>query len=112
MHIKLGPIPQREKWNELKQLVKRYGKRRADRINRRLADLQAAPTLETMRALFTGRCHELMGDRKGQLALDLEHPYRLIFEVDHDPVPSKVDGGLDWSAVTAVIIIEVVDYHG
>ena len=26
-----------------------------------------------------GRCHALKGNRKGQYAVDLEHPYRLVF---------------------------------
>ena len=31
---------------------------------------------------------------------------------DHDPVPGLPDGGLDTGQVTAVEIIEIVDYHG
>ena len=62
--------------------------------------------------LLPGRCHELTGDRAGQLALDLDHPYRLIFMPFHDPIPTKADGGLDWTAVTAVVIVGVEDYHG
>ena len=47
-----------------------------------------------------------------QHALDLEHPYRLIIEPDHDPVPVKEDGGLDYEKITVAQIIEVEDYHG
>ncbi len=72
--------------------------------------MRAAPNLETMRTL-PGRCHELHGDRKGQLALDLEHPRRLVFVPANDPVPTRAEGGLDWSRVTVVKILEVVDYH-
>ena len=71
----------------------------------------AAETLEDMR-LLPGRCHELTGDRAGQLALDLDHLYRLIFMPFHDPIPTKADSGLDWTAVTAVVIVGVEDYHG
>jgi proteic killer suppression protein len=58
-----------------------------------------------------GRCHEVVGNRAGQLSLDLDHPYRLIFEPANDPIPRKDDGGLDWTKVTAVIIIGVEDTH-
>jgi len=58
------------------------------------------------------RCHELTGDRKGQLSVDLKHPYRLIFEPNNDPRPSKPDGGLDWAMVSAVRILEITDTHG
>lgn len=83
---------------------------RAKLIRRRLDDLRAAANLEVMRNL-PGRCHELKGDRAGQLSLDLDGPYRLIFCPEHDPVPIKNDGGLDWSQVTTVVMIEVVDTH-
>ncbi|MPN55125.1 hypothetical protein SDC9_202804 [bioreactor metagenome] len=30
----------------------------------------------------------------------------------HDPVPTLPSGGLDWSRVTEILILEVIDYHG
>ena len=81
------------------------------RLRQRLDELRAAETLDVVRKL-PGRCHELSGARSGELSLDLEHPYRLIFEPAHNPIPKKPDGGLDWSAVKAVRIIEVTDTHG
>ena len=96
--------------NDDRALSKAYGPEMAKRIRRRLDDLAAADTLQTMRSL-PGRCHELEGNRKGELAIDLVHPRRLIFAPDHVPLPSKPDGGLDWTKVTAIRVIEVVDYH-
>lgn len=87
-----------------------FGPERARRVRRRLDDLVAAPTLADMRGL-PGRCHEMREDRAGHLSLDLDGPYRLIFKPAHDPVPAKPDGGLDWSGVTAVSILEVRDTH-
>lgn len=81
-------------------------------IRRRMDDLRAAETLVDFRTLPQARCHELKGDRHGQLSLQLKHPYRLIITPAHDPIPRKDDGGLDWTQVTAVLILEVVDYHG
>ena len=96
--------------NKQKLLVKHYGDRMADLIRRRLDDLTAADNLRVMR-FVDGRCHELRGNRKGQLSLDLVHPYRLIFTPAHDPIPKELDGGLDWERVTAVEIIGVDDTH-
>jgi plasmid maintenance system killer protein len=96
--------------NSDKELLKDYGKNCARKIRARLDDLQAAATLEVMRSLL-GRCHELKGDRKGQLSLDLEHPLRLVFRPAGDGVQYKEDGGLEWNSVKAVQIIEVVDTH-
>lgn len=91
-------------------LIKAYGSNCAKKINARLDDLHAAATLEAFRVL-PGRCHELKGDRKNQLSLDLEHPLRLIFEPSNENVKIKESGGLDWNSVSAVMIIDVEDTH-
>jgi len=89
-----------------------WGERRGKLIRRRLDELAAAPNLETMRALPGARCHELTGNLQGKLAVDLDHPYRLIFEPANDPVPRKADGGLDWTQITTITITDILDYHG
>jgi toxin HigB-1 len=99
------------KFNSLKELSRSYGAENARRILRRLDELRAAANLETIRSL-PGRCHELKHDRAGQLAIDVRHPYRLIFEPANELVPRKTDGGLDWAGVTTIKILEVEDYHG
>lgn len=58
-----------------------------------------------------GKCHELDGDRVGQLAMLLPDRKRLVIEPDADPIPKKDDGGLDWSRVDAIRIVEICDYH-
>ena len=83
---------------------------RARRLQRRLDDLRAAYCLEDMRCL-PGRTHELIGNLAGYLSLDLDHPYRLLFIPNHDPMPTKSDGGVDWIQVTAIEIIEIRDTH-
>lgn len=84
--------------------------RRGKKLQVRLDDLRAAPTLEAMRSL-PGRCHELKGNLAGSLALDLDGGYRLRFRPAEEPPPSKPDGGLDWKQVTAIMIEEIGDYH-
>lgn len=97
--------------NNAGKLRGEYGSKCADKIKRRLDELKAAECLEDLRHLPGPRCHELTADRVGQLAVDLEHPKRLIFEPDHEPVPVGKSGGLDWQQVTRVLVIEIVDYH-
>jgi len=100
---------QRELTNH-KNLTKRHGAHRTRKIEQRLADLSAAPNLEIMSTL-PGRCHELKGDLQGCLAVDLDHPYRMVFEAANDPIPVKPDGGLDRSFVTEIRILRIEDYH-
>ena len=92
-----------------RELRKKCGMVRAKKIQQRLKDLRAAETLADMRSL-PGRCHELHGDRAGQLSLDLDHPYRLLFRPAGDSTPGP-GGGLDWSVVTAVVVLSVTDTH-
>lgn len=58
-----------------------------------------------------GRCHELLGNRAGQLSLDLRGQYRLLFAPGHAPAVKRADGGLNWTQVTAVVVIGVEDTH-
>lgn len=98
--------------NEAKARLKQYGPECAKLLATRLDDMRAAATLAILRTLPQAKAHELTGDRKGQLSVSLKHPQRLIFEPANSPVPTKPDGGLDWEKVTAIRILEVVDYHG
>jgi plasmid maintenance system killer protein len=110
MEIVFAPGEEAAEWNDSKRLVRRHNTQRAKLIRRRLDDLRAAAALQVMRTL-PGRCHELKGKRAGQLSVDLDGPYRLIFKPAHNPAPQKADGGLDWEQVTAIVLIEVVDTH-
>ena len=97
--------------NSEKEMRSKLGDRGAKVLQVRLAQIKAAETLDDMRNVPGARCHGLTGDRQGQLAVDLVHPRRLVFEADHNPLPVKPDGGLDWQKVTRVVVREIVDYH-
>ncbi len=86
------------------------GERRATLFLKRLADLRDADTLEDVRYL-PGRYHELINDRKGQWACDLDHPYRLIFTPQEKPIPTNENGQYKWFEIVGVEIIKVEDYH-
>ena len=93
-----------------RELVKTHGPQRAKVIRRRLDQLRAAANLEVMRNL-PGRCHELTANRQGTLSVDLDGPFRLIFEPAENPPPAKADGGLDWQLVTGIRVLGVEDTH-
>ena len=96
--------------NNDRKLVRKYGQRRADLIKRRLDALRAAETLEDVRYV-PGRFHELTGDRKGQWACDLDHPYRLVFVPHEDPIPTDEDGKYIWIEIEGIDVTEIADYH-
>lgn len=96
---------------DLKLLKRRWGDRQGYLIAQRLAEIRAAENLADLAKLPQLRVHELRGDRKGQISLDVKHPYRLLVVPDHEEMPLKEDGGLDWSKVTRVKILGVEDTH-
>ena len=78
--------------------TKKYGTEMAEKIHQRIGEIRAATSVEMLIQYKIGRCHPLTGNRKGQYAMDLTHPYRLILEKKHE-------------MIVAVEILEIVDYH-
>lgn len=97
--------------NSEKEMLKTHGAARTRKLKNRLMELKAADHLAQIPRVPPPRCHELSTNRKGQLSVDLDHPYRLIFIPANDPIPRKEDGGLDWDAVTEIEILEIADTH-
>lgn len=78
--------------------TKKYGPEMAEKIQLRIMQILAATSVEMLVQHHVGRCHTLQGSRKGQYAMDLTHPYRLVFEKRNDKI-------------VAVEIMEIIDYH-
>lgn len=77
---------------------KTYGPDMAEKINMRIDEITAADSVEEMVQFRIGRCHPLKGNRNGQYAMDLIHPYRMIFTKAGD--------------ITEIVKIEEIeDYH-
>jgi plasmid maintenance system killer protein len=114
MDIKFATKKLEKEFNEEKAMMKAHGAIRSKRLKIVLAAIRAAPSLAAFAPPMSPphRCHELTANRKGQLSMDLDHPYRLIFQSVHDPLPMRKEGGLDWNLVTAIKILEIEDTHG
>ena len=112
MHITFRSEKLAKIFNSEKKLVREYGSENANEIKRRMAVLQAATCLEEVPVAPPDRRHELKNNRKGQFAVDVKHPKRLVFIPNHNPLPKKANGGLDLRKIQAITIVEVEDYHG
>jgi proteic killer suppression protein len=77
---------------------KKYGIAMASKIHQRINEIEAANSVDMLVSFGIGRCHQLSGNRKGEYAMDLVHPYRLIIE----QVNEKIE---------FVRIINIEDYH-
>ena len=95
-------------------MIKAHGPLRSKKLKVVLAQLWAAANLGVFAPPMSPphRCHELVGNRKGQLTVDLDHPYRLVFKPDHDPLPQRPEGGMDWKQITKIKITGIEDTHG
>ena len=98
--------------NSKKESDRAWGERRAEVVRRRLFQLVSVENLGMIETIPPARLHPLKGDRQGQWAVDVVHPFRLVFEICDEPVPLLEDGGVDKSRVTEIRIVEVEDYHG
>ena len=75
-----------------------YGREMAEKIQQRISEIMAADSVETMIRFHIGRCHPLRQNRKGQYAVDLVQPYRLVFEKNGNELQ-------------IARILEIIDYH-
>lgn len=96
--------------NDYQKSIKILGQRRAKLFQKRLQSLLLVDNLEEVRNM-PGHFHELIENRKGQWACDLDQPYRLVFEPHENPVPTDKDGRSIWVEIKGVEIIEIVNYH-
>ncbi|MFT6390313.1 MAG: proteic killer suppression protein [Cellvibrionaceae bacterium] len=100
--------------SESKIMSKVHGPRRTALLKIIMTQLRAAPNLGVFAPPYSppNRCHELKGNKKGVLSVDLDHPYRLLFKPINDPVPMRPESGLNWFQVTAIAIKGVEDTLG
>jgi plasmid maintenance system killer protein len=91
--------------------IKKYFGVIAKRLSSRLDDIQSSTTLAILQQIKAADCHALSGNRRGQWSVVVSGNYRLIFEIDHDPIPENVNGSVDAKLITDIKIIEIVDYH-
>lgn len=97
-------------FEDFKQVTKTHGPENSKKLKSRLNDLDAAQSMEDMRKL-PGHWEELKNERSGQFSARLHGGTRLIMQPQKHPASTKPDGGLDWSAIDCIFIVEVVDYH-
>ena len=92
-------------------LVRRYGDKNAKVLAQRMLLLRASRNLQEVSDDKATKFHQLHSDRDEQFSVSLFRGKRLVFEVGHPEIPRRDDGGINLVAVTAVKIIEIVDYH-
>lgn len=80
------------------EATKKHGGIMAEKIIQRINEISSAESVEFMIKYKIGRCHPLKNNRKGEYAVDLVNPYRLVFRIKTDEIE-------------IANICEIVDYH-
>lgn len=93
---------------ESKKAIRIFGPESARKLQARYSDLKA---VRGVSELIAGRPHPYKGKGEKRFSLDLSGGTRVLFVPTGDSPPRKVDGGLDWDAVTEVTIVFIGDNH-
>ena len=57
-----------------------YGSEIGTKLTQRVRELESAPNLAEIKNIPAARLHRLKGDRSNEFAVDLAHPFQLIFK--------------------------------
>lgn len=99
MQIRYRSNKLRKVCENAEEATRKYGSQMAEKIHQRIDEISAADDVELLVRYEIGRCHPLHGNREGQYAMNLTHPYRLVFIKKSDEVVSFVQ------------IEQIEDYH-
>jgi len=87
---------------------KDYGARIGTKLTQRVGELKAAKSLLEIKKIPAARLHRLQGPRSDQYAVDLVHPYRLVFK----PLLEDGEDINQLEVIDVIRIEEMTDYHG
>lgn len=93
-----------------KGLMKSFGTL-AKKIKQRRIQLESAENLEVLSKLPVLRLHQHIGKGIGTWSIDIQENWRILFEIDQDPIPTLKDGGIDLKAITIIRVESVEDPH-
>lgn len=91
-----------------KEAQKAYGTDIGNKLTQRVNEFLAATTLVDIKFNKPSRLHRLKGDRSDEYAVDLVHPFRLVFK----PIVNENSNINKLECINIVKIEEVEDYHG
>lgn len=106
LHFKSNKI--KKQCEDPRKAQKEYGVRIGNMLTQRVGELSAATSLLDIKYIPAARLHKLEGTRADEYAVDLVHPFRLVFTpiLEEDVDINKLE------SINIVRIEEVTDYHG
>ena len=90
-------------------LQKHWGMDRGRLISRRLSQIAAMPNLHWLAAIPGILTVPVRPDRRGELTVAVLLPLRIVFKVDHNPIPLHEDGNARCKEIKKIVLLEVLD---
>ncbi len=110
MEIEYGSNKLRKQLSTPIEIQKAFGNM-AKKVCARLDEIIASPNLAILKSLPAPNCHALIGNKAGEWALNVSPNHRMIFEINHNPIPSLENGEIDETNVTKITLQRIEDYH-
>ncbi len=108
MEVRFTSKKIKKQCEDSKHAQKYYGSRIGTLLTQRVGELVAANSLLDIKNIPAARLHKLEGTRKNEYAVDLVHPFRLVFT----PI---IEGDVEITELKSIHIVrieEVTNYHG
>lgn len=90
-------------------LTKTYGTM-AKKVKQRYEDLKLADSLHVISQIPSMRLHSYQG-KSGIWSVDIYKNWRILFTINHDPIPTVDDGGINLKAIESIKVETVEDPH-
>lgn len=108
MKVKYRTKKLKKQCEDPKRAQKDYGAAIGNKLTQRIGELIAATSLLDIRNIPSARLHRLQGTRANEYAVDLVHPFRLVFK----PILQENVDITELERIQVVRIEEVTNYHG
>ena len=109
MELSFASIELRHICESQQKAVAAIGAENARELKRRLAELDAMPTVEDFYNLFKD---DLIHRSSSERSIQLSEQYQLVFCAGHVRVPTTVSGAVDWAKVSRVKITALEKMDG
>ena len=103
MNIEFSNKKLKKQFSNATEIKKAFGEM-AKKVSVRYDQMRNSPNLMIFMQIPAADCHQLKGNRTGEWAASISVNHRLIFEIDHDPIPTNEDNSIDTSEVTNIMI--------
>lgn len=90
-------------------LQKRWGNEKGRLLETRLFQIAAMPNLRLVAAIPGILTNPVRPNQQGVIIAAVLLPLRIVFMVDHDPLPLNEDGSARCEEIAKIVVLEVLD---